>query len=1022
MDKAGPMPCSSRAIQKLLILLVLLVSVSFASCRYSAYAVEEVPQAPSGSALYIKTPAASDYGYVWRDISIPVKNGSDYLVELWVKVMHFSTFPAGILFVFDLIDGAGALRFSIRLTSDRSAMFYYPFGESSAVFTAKEAWHPTWWYSYSIRLHGSVASFYVNSTSVGTSDSTGLEAVGGGFNLARVRLGKVDSKNIVFEGFTDSVMIVENGLPVFFEGFEEGLGSYEIFKSEDATVNLLSASAFTTLTLIVDPRSFSSGSSTTLLGWLKDSANFGVVNRTVYFEYDLGDGSWVLLGSTSTSANGTFKYVWKVPVELKGSIEVRARFQGDEVYAASTSQSVQLTIKPQPRFTLDYRYLVLLLLTGLFAGILVLKRKIGVATLLSSCFLLVGAFFTFFIMLIVANSLQLAYYLAYQRRVIEIAIFSSGEDFALWMGSLACLVILPQLFGYISGLRPSRSFATVYLILLIAGAFRLMGFYGASIELAVLAGLAILSISIWRSSDVLSIGRSKALLIYFVGLLLIFLPIELGSSLAWVYNGFDPHYPFDGDPRWILPSVEMQFFNIAYGATPLLLLMLLFAWILFPILKTVFLRFSLRPGSAVFSDRRESVEEKGGFSSGPAWLQLLSKFGPKLLLFLSLILGAYLVYYPYFYEERLLGVDTARFYYPKLLEMNDWASVGVTLIGEARAPYLLLLFFLKMATGLDPLFIVKIGPAFPAVLLALSSYIFLRVATKDEWLAAVGSILSVFSIHTTVGMFAGIFTNWLAMSEVMLFFAFFLKGSEVGYRSRWTTLTLAMSFVLLFTHGWTWGVVMAITMVCLSLTFLRWRIDAARGLELKKEFVFAVVVLALCATPILLVFLALPLIPLSVGAIAAVSSGYTEVLGSMSLSFLGDVWTVLVSTIAYYVGGFFGNPIIYLLGFLGVSRLLRAGSCSSRILFSWLALISAGSVLVDSWYQWRLLYLLPFQVFALFGLQILLDMTRSLSIDVHHTHRREVSSLLFELLLVSVVLLSLFNYALRSLTLIPGRA
>ena len=1012
---------SSRAIRMLLILLVLFLSMLLAPSQHSVQAVGEFPQAPGGSALYTNTPAERDYGYVARDISIPVRNGSDYLVELWVKVMRFSTFPAGVFFIFDLIDGAGAFRFSIRLTSDRSVMFYYPFDGSSAVFTSKEAWNPSWWYSYSIRLHGSVASFYVNGTSVGTSESTGFKAVEGGFNLARIRLGEVDSKNMVFEGFIDSVLIVENGLPLFFEGFEEGLGSYKIVKSESATVKLLAASAFTALTLIVDPRSLSSGGSTTLLGWLKDSTNLGVANRTVYFEYDLGDGIWVLLGSAITGTDGTFKFVWKVPVELKGSIKVRARFQGDEVYANSTSQSVELSIKPQPRFTLDYRYLALLVLIGLLAGILVLKRKVGVASILSSFFLLVGAFFTFFSILLAANSLQLAYYLAYQRRVIEIVIFSSGQDFALWLGSLACLVILPQLFGYILRVKQSRSLAIVYLILLAAGSVYFLGLDGVSFGLAVLAGVTTLFICIWRSKDVLSIGRRRALLIYLVGFLLILLPVELGSSLAWIYNSFDAHYPFDHDPRWILPSIEMQLFNVAYGVTPLLLLMLLFAWILIPILRASFLRFSRMIGFASSLDLRGSGEEKEMFSSGSVWFNLLAKYGPKLLLFLSLILSAYLVYYPYFYEKRLVGVDTARFYYPKLLEMTDWGSVRAILIGEARAPYLLLLFCLKNATGLDPLFIVKIGPALPAIFLALSSYVFLRVMTKDERLAAVGSILSVFSIHTTVGMFAGIFTNWLAMSEVMLFFAFFLKGSEAGFRSRWTALTVLMGFLLLFTHGWTWGVVMAVAVAYLFLTSFRWRIDVARRLELKRESAFAAVVLAFCIVPVLFVFFALRLMPSSVGAIAAVYSGYTEVLSSMSLSFLGNVWAVVVFTITYYVGGFFGNPLIYLLGFLGAFRFLRVEGCSSRVLFSWLALVSAASVLMDSWYQWRLLYLLPFQVFAVFGLQILVDIARSLSLDVHSVHRDEGSSLLFKFLLLLVVLLSLFNYALRSLNyLIPS--
>jgi len=1015
------MPSSCRVVQMLIILLVLLVSVSLEPSHHGHYTVAASPQAPSGGALYIKSPTGSDYGYVSRDLSITVKNSSEYVVEIWVKVIRFSTFPAGVFFTFDLVDTAGAVRFSIRLTSDRSVMFYYPFDEASAVFTAEEAWHPAWWYSYSIHLRGSLASFYVNGTSVGTSELTGFEAVGGGFNLARIsRLGEADPKNMIFEGFIDSVMIAENGLPLFFEGFEEGLGSYDIAKSQSATMNILSASAFTTLTLIVDPRSLSPGGSTTLLGLLKDSANLGVANRTVYFEYDLGDGTWVPLGSTFTGSDGAFKYVWKVPVELKGSIKVRAKFQGDKVYATSTSEFVELSIKPQPRFTLDYRYLVILVLVGLFAGILVLKRKVAPATLLSSFFLLVAAVFTFFSILIVANSLQLAYYLAYQRRVIEIAIFSSREDFAVWLGVLACLVILPQLSGYILRTKPSRSFGIVYLILLVSGAAHFLGLDRVSVALAILAGLTTLFIGISHSRDMFSISRSKALLIYLIGFLLILLPIELGSSLAWVYNSLDPHYPFDNDPRWILPSIETQLFNIAYWATPLLLLMLLFAWILIPILKTLFLRFSRRIAFASFSDWRGSPEKKERFSTGPVWFNLLANSGPKLLLLLSILLSVYLVYYPYFYEKRLLGVDTARFYYPKLREMSDWDSLRAILIGEARAPYLLLLFCLKMATGLDPMLIVKIGPALPAIFLALSSYVFLRVMTMDDWLAAVGSMLSAFSIHTTVGMFAGIFTNWLAMSEVMLFFAFFFKGSEAGFRSRWTAPTVIVGFLLLFTHGWTWGVFMAVATAYLLFTFLRWRL-ATQRLELRREFIFAAVALVLCIAPILLVFLAMPLTTSSVGTIAAVSSGYTEVLGSMSLSFLGNVWNVLLFTITYYVGGFFGNALVYLLAFIGAFRLSKIESYSRRILLSWLALISIGSVLMDSWYQWRLLYLLPFQVFALFGLQAFVDMAKSLSVNVYRAHQGKRAVLLFELLLMLVFLLSLFNYALRSLNyLIPS--
>lgn len=1019
MVKADPMPCSPRAVQMLLALLVLLLSVSIEPCHYGPRMVSGLPEAPSGGALYIKTPTESDYGYLSRDISIAIKNGSSYVVELWVKVIRFSTYPAGVFFIFDLIDGSGAVRFSIRLTSDRSVMFYYPFSEASAVFTAKEAWHPSWWYSYSIHLRGSAASFYVNGSSVGTSESTGFEAVGGGFSLVRVRLGKAESTKMILEGFVDSMLIVENGLPIFFEGFEEGLGSYEIVKSEGAAVDVLSASAFTTLALVADPRSLSSGGSTKLLGLLKDSANLGVANRTVYFEYDLGDGTWVLLGSAFTGVDGGFKYVWKLPDWLKGSIKVRAKFQGDEVYSASTSESVQLSVRPQPRFVLDYRYLVLLVLVALLAGILVLKRKIGLASILSSSFLLVGAFFTFLSILMIANSLGLTYYLAYQQRVIEISIFSPSGDFALWLSSLACLMILPQLLRLLSGLKYSRSLGVAYIILAVAGVSRFLGSDTASVALTILAGFAALFISVYRSKDHLFVSRSKALLIYFIGFLLVLLPIELGSSLAWIYNSLDPHYPFDGEPRWILPSIETQFFNIGYGATPVLLLMMLFAWIYVPVLESLFLRPLRRIWTARSSNHGELGEESGRLSSHPAWFSFLAKSGPKFLLFLSFVLSVYVVYYPYFYEERLIGIDTARWYYPVLRGMNDWESVK-GMIQSYGGPYFLLLFCLKIATGFDPLFTVKIGPALPAILLAFSSYIFLRIAVKNEWLAAVGSLLSVFSIHATVGMFAGIFMSWLAMSEVMLFFAFFLKGSEARNRGLWVAPTVVASFLVVFTHLWTWAVAMAVATAYLLLTFLRWKLDSTRALKLRREFVFAVVVLAFCIAPVLFVLSAPPLFPSSVGAIASILPSIREVLGSMSLSFLGNVWNILVFTITYYVGGFFANPLIYLLGFLGMFKLSRYESCTGRILLLWVGLISVGSVLMDSWYQWRLLYLLPFQILALFGLNVLIDIARSLSLNVYHG-RRAKGSLLLEFLLTLVVLLSLFNYALRSINfLIPS--
>jgi len=968
----------------------------------------DLPSQPAGYALHILTPAESDYGYVAREISIAVKNGSDYVVELWVKVMRFSTFPAGVFFVFDLIDGAGAVRFSIRLTSDRSVMFYYPFGEASAVFTAKEAWHPSWWHGYSIRLHGSVASFYVNQSLVGSSESTGFEAVGGGFNLVRVRLGEVDSKNMIFEGFIDSVLIVEDGLPLFFEGFEEGLGSYEVVKSESATVNVLSASAFTTLTLIADPRSFSSGGSTKLLGWLKDSANLGVANRTVYFEYDLGDGIWVLLGSALTGADGTFKYVWDVPVELKGSINVRARFPGDAEYAPSESGVLQVSIKPPTRPVPDSRYLVLAVSAVVVFAILVFKRRVGTKGILTSGFLLTGSLYSFFAFITIVNSLKLEYYLAYQRRIIRLTIFSPSEDVAIWLVSSIALLLLPTALSFVCRIRLPRSFLLASLAFLISGILQFITPREIPIALLSVTGFAIILIGITYAQEMLSMPKSKAASIYVTGFLLILLSIELGSALAWIWNSFDPHYPFDASSRWILPEIEMQIANVGYSLTPWLLLIFVFSWLWLPILKTRTGRLNLKTFLQTVSATASHENPRGKML--PHWLYSL--VGMVLLL----LFAGFLVYYPYFYESRLLGVD-AKYYYERLIRMVDWQSSLDVLFNDfyaaSRAPYFLWLFILKTITGLPAKEVVKIAPILPAWLLGVTSYLFVKVGTRDEAASFVSAIFAVSSLHTTVALFAGIFTNWLALSEVLLLLTFALKSSESRSR-KYLACGVLMSVLVLFTHAWTWGVLMAVLLVSILLTFMSHRMELGK----LRRSSWLVVAGAILISNLALVS-ALFFSPILGGIKQAVNSGYFEVVRSMSLENAVGLFGNLWFTFNYYVGGFMAVPLVFLLGAVGAILALDMKSDFNRLLVSFLVPISIGSILANAWFQWRYLYLLPLEVFMALGTLLIVGRVGQNHVEPngssHLCHR------LLRILLLAVIVLMSVNYALRSVNfLIPS--
>ena len=986
---------------------VLCISITLVSA-FSGHS--ELPSQPAGYALHVLTPTETDFAYIRREIApIPVEDSGEYLIELWVKVTRFSPLPVGVVFLFDMVDEAGSLRYSVRLTNDRGVMFYYPHGQSSAAFIARDVWELGWWYSYMIRHRGSEAWFYVNQSLVGSSESTGLEALAGGFSIVRIsRLGEPESGHVAFEGFADSVKFLVSGAPIFFEDFEAGLEGYEVVKSASAVVEAISPAAYSTLTLIVRPTFVTAGGSVTLVGWLRDSSNFGVANRIIYLEYNLGNGVWTISGAVTTGLDGSFTYEWKLPPELKGQIALRARFLGDAEHAPSESVALQVSIKPPTRPVPDSRYLVLAVSAVVVFAILVFKRRVGTKGILASGFLLTGSLYSFFAFITIVNSLKLEYYLAYQRRIIRLTIFSPSEDVAIWLVSSIALLLLPIALRFVCRIRLPRSFLLASLAFPISGILQFITPREVPTALLSVAGFAIILIGITYAQKMLSMPKSKAASIYVTGFLLILLSIELGSALAWIWNAFDPHYPFDASSRWILPEIEMQIANVGYSLTPWLLLIFVFSWLWLPILKTRTGRLNLKTFWQTVSATVSHENPRG--KTPPHWLYSL--VGMVLLL----LFAGFLVYYPYFYESRLLGVD-AKYYYERLMKMVDWQSSLDVLLNDfyaaSRAPYFLWLYILKTATGLPGDEVVKIAPILPAWLLGVTSYLFAKVGTRDEAAGFVSAIFAVSSVHTTVGLFAGIFTNWLALSEVLLLLTFALKSSESGSR-KYLACGVLMSVLVLFTHAWTWGVLMAVLLVSILLTFMSHRMELGK-LRRSSWLVVAGAILISNLAFVSALFFS----PVLGGVKQAVNSGYFEVVRSMSfenvVSLLGNLWF----TLNYYVGGFMAVPFAFLLGAVGVILAVDMKSDFNRLLVSFLISISIGSTLANTWFQWRYLYLLPLEVFMALGTLLIVG-----NVGQNHVEPNGSSHLCYRLLrilLLAVIVLMSVNYALRSVNfLIPS--
>lgn len=284
-----------------------------------------------------------------------------------------------------------------------------------------------------------------------------------------------------------------------------------------------------------------------------------------------------------------------------------------------------------------------------------------------------------------------------------------------------------------------------------------------------------------------------------------------------------------------------------------------------------------------------------------------------------------IIYYPGFYQPRLLGVD-APDYYRRLLVMKDLPTALASMTNDPKALYMLLLYLVKVTTRLPADFVVKITPALPAAFLAVATYLFVKVGTEDATLAGVASLFATFSIHTTVGMFAGIFGNWLAMAEVMLLFATLLKSFKTNSK-RWLLASSVLSFLVLATHVWTWAVAMGALLPYVILTVkVRKTKSHLSVLWRSKDLLFGLTVFLVSVGLVAAMLLGFPFIG-GLGIRGAALSG-ASILESMSLHNLSVIQGTLWYTLTYYVGGFNANPLAY---FFAASAFIGASLREDRL-------------------------------------------------------------------------------------------
>ena len=145
---------------------------------------------------------------------------------------------------------------------------------------------------------------------------------------------------------------------------------------------------------------------------------------------------------------------------------------------------------------------------------------------------------------------------------------------------------------------------------------------------------------------------------------------------------------------------------------------------------------------------------------------------------------------------------------------------------------------------------------------------------------------------------------------------------------------------------------------------------------------------------------------------------FFQLVGSMSFVGLSYMEQNLMYTLRDYAGGFLTHPQTLLLMLLGIFSLPRFNRRMSAILISWLAVTSVLTVFSSPDLTWRVLYLIPFELFAALGtlalLGVLLCLGKKAEVKPTDLYMKIVNILVLALLILDCV-----NFAFKSIALLP---
>lgn len=268
-------------------------------------------------------------------------------------------------------------------------------------------------------------------------------------------------------------------------------------------------------------------------------------------------------------------------------------------------------------------------------------------------------------------------------------------------------------------------------------------------------------------------------------------------------------------------------------------------------------------------------------------------------------------------------------------------------------PIPLLLFFpIVEVFNSSPAQTIDYLPIILSPILVIVVFFLTRELTSNDITSLFASFLTAVSFHTLIGVYAGIYANWLAVIIGYSAFIFLIKFLKVPSKKNYVIFSILL-FFLLFSHVYTWTVLTFFMFVFLGVSY------RLKFFETKK-----IILIALILTASVVVDISKSFFTDSVGGIEQDVSIASTKIGTENVFALGKN---LIESIQLFAGGQLGNILILSLcvcWFL-MSKLYSIPNIFIGVFFS-IALLPV--LFGEDIIQTRILYNIPFQIPAAISL------------------------------------------------------